>query len=139
LHRFLCTTKGDESHGCKVREESAGQSREGNARTEARHAQKRRFGQEGDQPQTSDCDRLVRSAKGRRQGAVEEIILKEVFVEEVEHEEVFIEEVHFEEIEHKEVVVEKVFIEEVGEEEVRIYLRASADEIDPQMAQMYSD
>jgi hypothetical protein len=125
LAPFPVHNKGDESHGCKVREESAGQSREGDARTEARHAEERRFGQEGDQPQTSDRDRLVGSATGRRQGADEEIVLKEVVLEEV-----FVEAIDREEVECEEVIVEKIFIEEVGEEifeeEVRIYLRASA-------------
>jgi hypothetical protein len=113
LHRFLCTTKGDVSHGCKVREESAGESREDDARTEARNAEKRRLRQEGDQPQTSHCHRLVRSAPRRRQGAVEEVIVEEVFVEEV-----FIKEVVLEEVECQEVFVEKVGFKEIVIEKI---------------------
>jgi hypothetical protein len=108
LHRFLCT-KGDVTHGCKVREKSAGQSREGDARTEEGHAQKRKLGQKGNQPQTSHCHRTLGSAPRRRQGAVEEIV-KEVV------EEIVIQEIDFEEIQLEEVVFEKVY--EVLEEEV---------------------
>jgi hypothetical protein len=135
LHRFLCTTKGDVKHGCKIREESTGQSREGDARTEARHAEKRKLGQEGEEPQTGHRHRTLRSATRRRQGAVEEI------VEEVEFEEGVLKEIQLEEI-----VVEKVFIEEelkevFIEEEVSVetfcvHLRIK---LDPQMAQMYTE
>jgi hypothetical protein len=94
-------------HGSKVREESAGQSREGDARTETRHAEKRRLGQEGKEPQTSDRHRTLRSATRRREGAAgEEGVVEEVVGKEIVFEEVVV----------KEVFVEKIFIEEVGQE-----------------------
>jgi hypothetical protein len=127
------------THGCKVRKESAGQSREDDARTEARHAQERRLGQEGDQPQTSDRYRPLRSTPRRRQGAAGEEV---IFEEEVEFEEI-IEEVQLEEVVFKEVIIEKVY-KEVFEEEVAADLSAYICvnlriKPDPQITQMYAD
>jgi hypothetical protein len=101
------------THGFKVREEIAGQSRKGDARAEARHTEKRKIGQEGEEPQTGHRHRTLRSATRGRQGAVEEIV-KEV-IEKVVVEKVQLEEVFFEEIDEE--VIEEIF-EEVVEEEL---------------------
>src|SRR3954447_1857067 len=105
-------------HGCKVREESTGQSREGDARTQTRHAEKRRLRQEGEEPQAGDRDRIVGSAPRGRQGAGEEIVFEEVEREKVEFEEVVVEKIFFEK-------VDKEVIEEIFEEAVRIAILPS--------------
>ncbi|MBV8543143.1 MAG: hypothetical protein JO093_09705 [Acidobacteria bacterium] len=122
MHRFLCTSKGDATYGCKVREESAGQSREGDARTEKGHAEKRKLGQEGNEPQTGHRHRPLRSAPRRRQGAVEEVLSEEIFIQEI-----VVKEVVFEEIELEEIVFEKILEEEIAEP-ICVDLRKSADE-----------
>jgi hypothetical protein len=127
-------------HGVKVREEIAGQSRDGDAQVQARHAQER-VGQEGDEPQTGHRHRTVGSAARRRKGAGEKVVVRlveEVFVllfEEVagrseealvsfiEEGFVIVEEVlrFLEEsfvIEEVVFVEEVLFVEEVVEEEV---------------------
>jgi hypothetical protein len=92
-------------HGNKVREESAGQSREGDARTQTWNAEERLVGQEGEEPQTSHRHRSVGSTTRRRQRAVEEIV--EEILEKV-----------FEEIELEEIVFEEIQLEKIFEEEV---------------------
>src|SRR6187402_3404838 len=71
-----------------VWQEGERQGREGDAREEARHAEERRLGQEGDEPQAGHRDRPVGSARGRRQGAGEEVGCEEGGCEEVRCEEV---------------------------------------------------
>src|SRR6187401_2169581 len=66
-----------------VWQEGERQGREGDAREEARHAEERRLGQEGDEPQAGHRDRPVRSEEGRRQGAGEEVRREEVDRQEV--------------------------------------------------------
>jgi hypothetical protein len=56
------------AHGQSVRCESQGEGRTRDARTQARHVEDR-LRQNGQEPQTGDCDRPVRGASGRRQGA----------------------------------------------------------------------
>jgi hypothetical protein len=102
-------------HGCKIRKESARQSREGDARAEARHAQERKLGQEGEEPQAGHRHRIVGSAPRRRQSAIEEVVFEEVELEEVVLEKVFVEEIFFEEVDQE--VIEEIF-EEVDKEEV---------------------
>ena len=55
----------------EVREESERESRAGDARAEARHAQERRVGQDGEEPQAGDRDRTFGGAQSRREGAKE--------------------------------------------------------------------
>jgi hypothetical protein len=55
-------------HGQSIRCESQGEGRTRDARTQARHVEER-LRQEGQEPQTGDCDRAVRGTSGRRQGA----------------------------------------------------------------------
>jgi hypothetical protein len=104
-------------HGEQVREKVPGQSREGDARAETRHAQKRRLGQEGDEPQAGHRHRTFGSASRRRQGAVEEGLVEEVvFIEEgVVVEEGFVFEESFIE---ESFVIEENLLEEIDFEEV---------------------
>jgi hypothetical protein len=109
-------------HGKQVREEGIGKSRREHARDEAREVEERRLRQEGDEPQAGHRHRTFGSAPRRRKGAVEEIVVEEVFVVIVEEvfivlvEEVLIlEEEHFEENRRLEEVLVH---EEIGEEEV---------------------
>src|SRR6476660_8292106 len=64
-------------NGRKVRQEGPQQGEEGDARAQARHAEERALRQEGEEPQAGDCDRVVRGAARRRQGAEEEVELEE--------------------------------------------------------------
>src|SRR5262249_9050594 len=52
----------------QIRGEGGGEGRAGAARDEARPAQVRAVGQEGQQPRAGDCDRAQRSAARRGQG-----------------------------------------------------------------------
>jgi hypothetical protein len=107
----------EERHG-EVRKEGAVEGQESHARTQGRHVAKRRFGQEGQEPEAGDCDRPVRSPARGSQGAAEEVRLEEVRLEEVRLEEVRLEEVGNEEVGLEEVGLEEVGLEEVGDEEV---------------------
>jgi hypothetical protein len=117
------------THGCKVREESAGQSREGDARTEARHPEERKLGQEGEEPQTGHRHRTVGSAERRRQSAVEEVVFEEVVFKEVVREEVICEEVIFKKVRIEKVVGEEIVGEEIDEEVCEEALAAATNRV----------
>jgi hypothetical protein len=102
------------ANGSKVREESAGQSREGDARAEEGHTQERKLGQESEEPQASHRHRTLRSAPRRRQGAVEEVVIEEIELEEIVVKEVFVQEVQLEEVVFEEVVEEEVALKLSG-------------------------
>ena len=75
--------KEEEKPNGEVREESAGQSREGDARTKRGNAEERPIGEEGNEQETGHCDRTVRGSKRRSQSSPQEVFVKkEVFVEE---------------------------------------------------------
>jgi hypothetical protein len=98
-------------HGRQVREKVGGESREGDARAEARHAEKWQLGEEGDEPQAGHRHRTFGSAARRRQGAVEEVVVEEgCIIEEGVIEESFVIE--------EGLVLEKSFLEESLVEEV---------------------
>jgi len=114
----------EERHG-QVRKKGTGEGRQSHARTQGRHAAQRRLGQEGQEPEAGDCDRPVRSAPRRREGAAEEdgseeIRFKEVRIEEIGFEEIRFKEISIEEIRFKEISIEEIGDEEVGGEEVGI-------------------
>jgi hypothetical protein len=94
----------EDSHGVEVRQEDSEEGRRGDARVQARQAEKR-VGQKGDEPQAGHRHRALRGAARRRQGAVEEVELEEVVEEGLELEEV-------EQLEEALVVEEVVLLEE---------------------------
>lgn len=108
----------EERHG-KVREEGAGEGPQGNARAQGRYAAKRWLGQEGDESQAGDCDRSLRSAARRREGAAEEIGIEEIRSQEIRAEEVGSQEIRIEEVGSQEIPVEEICFKEIRFEEVR--------------------
>jgi hypothetical protein len=96
-------------HGQQIRQKGFRESREDDARAQARHTSERWLGQEGDEPQTGDRDRTLRSTSRRRQspgGAEEVVVEEEPFIEKG----CFIEKGHF--IEEGHFIEKGHFIEE---------------------------
>jgi hypothetical protein len=84
----------------QIRKEGQRESREGNARAQARHVEKRPLGQEGDEQETGDRNRPFGSPRSRRQGASQEGFeegIKERF-EETIYQEAVVEEEIFKEL-----------------------------------------
>src|SRR5215213_7326085 len=81
--RGRCKQPGD-GYG-NVWRQGTGEGQDGDARAQEGHSEKRLLGQEGDEPEAGDRDRLVRSAQGRRQGAATEEIGGEEVIAEKDH------------------------------------------------------
>jgi hypothetical protein len=103
LHKFWAEV----SNGIEVWEVIAETSRKRDAPQEEGNAEERTLGKESDEPQAGHRDRTLRSARERRKGSVEEVVVEEVVVEKV-----------FAQV-LEEVIVEEVFAQVLEEEVAR--------------------
>src|SRR4051794_25787815 len=80
-------TREDQIHGPQVLQESIRQSRTRDEKAQGRHAEERALRQEGQEPQAGYRNWTFRGARGRQEGAEEEVQQKDVEEEEFAEEE----------------------------------------------------
>src|SRR5262249_25666087 len=89
---MITPSRPGDHYGTEIFQEGVRQGRPCLAQAQGRHVEERALWTQGPEPEAGDCDRTVRSAPRRRQGAGEEVAEKEVFEKTQEREEADVEE-----------------------------------------------